>query len=106
MAGDRVPATQDAVSQVSVPTLIMWGRDDNLVPVSGAQKFADAIARSELVIYENIGHLPQEENAAQSIQDVRSFMLDVEWNTLEDEAIIPAGDPRMTENRPAASDGN
>jgi pimeloyl-ACP methyl ester carboxylesterase len=106
MAGDRVPATQEAVAQIAVPTLVMWGRDDNLVPVSGAQKFADAIAGSDLVIYDNIGHLPQEENAAQSIEDVRSFMLDVEWNTLEDEAIIPAGDPRMTENRPAASDGN
>ena len=106
MAGDRVPATQEAVAQIAVPTLVMWGRDDNLVPVSGAQKFADAITGSDLVIYDNIGHLPQEENAAQSIEDVRSFMLDVEWNTLEDEAIIPAGDPRMTENRPAASDGN
>ena len=106
MAGDRVPATQEAVAQIAVPTLVMWGRDDNLVPVSGAQKFADAITGSDLVIYDNIGHLPQEENAAQSIEDVRSFMLDVEWNTLEDEAIIPAGDPRMTENRPSASDGN
>ncbi len=106
MAGDRVPATQEVVAQIAVPTLVMWGRDDNLVPVSGAQKFADAITGSDLVIYDNIGHLPQEENAAQSIEDVRTFMLDVEWNTLEDEAIIPAGDPRMTENRPAASDGN
>lgn len=106
MAGERDPASVEKVSEITVPTLVMWGRDDNLVAVSGAQKFADAISGSTLIIYDNIGHLPQEENAAQSIADVRNFMMDVEWNALEDEVIIPAGDPRMTENRPDAGGGN
>ena len=100
MAGDRVPATEEAVSAIQVPTLVMWGRDDNLVPVSGAQKFADAIEGAQLIIYDNIGHLPQEENAAKSIEDVRAFMTEVEWSTVEEEVIVPAGDPRMGENRP------
>ena len=101
MAGDRVLATPETVSQISVPTLMIWGREDNLVPVSGAQKFGDAITGSQVIIYDNIGHLPQEEHAAQSIADLRAFMLEVEWNALDEEAIIPAGDPRLTENRPA-----
>lgn len=100
MAGDRVPATPEAVSAIQVPTLVMWGRDDNLVPVSGAQKFADAIEGAQLIVYDNVGHLPQEENAVQSIEDVRAFMTEVEWSTVEEEIIIPAGDPRMSENRP------
>ncbi len=106
MAGDRVEATAEALSAIQIPTLVMWGRDDNLVPVSGAQKFADAIQGSDLIVYENIGHLPQEEHAAQSIQDVRDFMMDVEWSTVEDEVIIPAGDPRMTEDRASLQGGN
>lgn len=100
MAGERVVATPETVSNISVPTLMMWGREDNLVPVSGAQKFGDAIEGSQVVIYEGVGHIPQEENAAQSIEDVRAFMLEVEFNALDDEVIIPAGDPRMEENRP------
>lgn len=100
MAGEREPASPEIVSQISMPTLIMWGRQDNLVPVSGAQKFGDAIAGSQVIVYEGIGHLPQEEHAAQSVADLRSFMLEVEWNALDEEPIIPAGDPRMTENRP------
>lgn len=99
MAGDRVFATPELLSNVSVPTLVMWGRDDNVVPVSGAQKFGDAIERAEVIIYDEIGHIPQEENAAQSIQDVRAFMLEVEWNALDEETIIPAGDPRMNGDR-------
>lgn len=98
MAGDRVEASAEKLSAINVPTLVMWGTEDNLVPVSGAQKFADAIPNSTLAVYENIGHLPQEENAEQSIADVRAFMMDVEWSTVEEEVIIPAGDPRLTEN--------
>ena len=100
MAGDREFATVETVSQITTPTLAIWGRDDKIVPVSGAQKFGDAIAGAQVIIYDDVGHLPQEEHAAQSIEDLRAFMLEVEWNALDDEVIIPAGDPRMTENRP------
>lgn len=104
MAGERVEATGEKLSAIEVPTLIMWGRDDNLVPVSAAQKFADAIAGSTQVIYDGVGHLPQEEAAEQSIADVRAFMLEVEWNALDEVEIVPAGDPRMGENRPDGND--
>lgn len=104
MAGDRVEATPEALSAIQVPTLIMWGRDDNLVPVSSAQKFTDAISGAAQVIYDGVGHLPQEEVAAQSIEDVRAFMLEVEWSALDEEEIVPAGDPRMGENRPAGEE--
>ena len=100
MAGDRVEATAESLSAIQVPTLILWGRDDNLVSVSSAQKFADAITGATQIIYDGVGHLPQEEEAEQSIEDVRAFMLEVEWSALDEEEIIPAGDPRMGENRP------
>lgn len=103
MAGERTPATPEAMATIKVPTLVMWGRDDNLIPVSSAQKFADTIENSKLVIYDNVGHLPQEEVAAESIADVRAFMDEVEWAALDDEIIVPAGDPTLQPNRP---DGN
>ncbi len=106
VAGDRVEATADAMAQITMPTLVMWGRDDNLIPVSSAQKFADTIPGSNLVIYDNVGHLPQEEWAAQSVEDVRAFMLEVEFEALEEETIIPAGDPRMNQNQDALEGGN
>lgn len=98
MGGERTEASADKLSAISVPTLVMWGTDDNLVPVSGAQKFADAIPNTTLAVYEGVGHLPQEEHAEQSIVDVRTFMMDVEWSTVEDEVIIPAGDPTLTDD--------
>ena len=97
----RADATPELMTQIKVPTLILWGRDDNLVPVAHAQKFADTISGSKLVVYDGVGHLPQEENAAESIEDVREFMMDVEWNSLDDIELEPTGDPRLVENRPS-----
>ncbi|MEM1391054.1 MAG: alpha/beta hydrolase [Pseudomonadota bacterium] len=99
MAKDRTLATSERLSAIKVPTLIMWGRDDNLIPVSDAQRFADAIEGSEVVIYDNVGHLPQEEAAEQSIEDMRVFLGRVEWEATDVEDIEPAGDPRLVEDR-------
>ncbi len=98
MGGERVEATPEAMAKITIPTLVMWGRDDNLTPVSGANLFAETIPNAQLIIYDGVGHIPQVEHAEQSVVDVRTFMMDVEWEALDDEAIIPAGDPRMTEN--------
>ncbi|MEM7492535.1 MAG: alpha/beta fold hydrolase, partial [Pseudomonadota bacterium] len=99
MAKDRTLATSERLSAIQVPTLIMWGRDDNLIPVGDAQRFADAIEGSEVVIYDNVGHLPQEEAAEQSIEDMRVFLGRVEWEATDIEDIEPAGDPRLVEDR-------
>ncbi|MEO0608451.1 MAG: alpha/beta hydrolase, partial [Pseudomonadota bacterium] len=103
VAGKRVEATAETMAQINMPTLVMWGRDDNLIPVSSATKFAETIPGANLIIYDNVGHLPQEEVAAQSVEDVRAFMLEVEFQTLEEETILPAGDPRMGQTEEAAS---
>lgn len=88
----------DALARIDVPTLILWGRDDKLIPVSSAQKFAETIPGAQLVIYDGVGHLPQEEAAATSLTDLRTFMQKVEWKALDDEVIEPVGDPRLTGN--------
>jgi pimeloyl-ACP methyl ester carboxylesterase len=50
---------RDRLSEIEVPTLIVWGRNDILVPVSDAAEFKRLIgdnARAE--IFEDTGHLP------------------------------------------------
>jgi pimeloyl-ACP methyl ester carboxylesterase len=74
MTSDRTVATKEMLAKISVPTLILHGRQDNLVEVDGATKFNDAIAGSRVIIYENVGHLPQEEIPARSAEDLRAFL--------------------------------
>jgi len=45
------------VSTISVPTLCLWGREDNVVPVQLAKKYHNLIKTSSLDIVDGAGHL-------------------------------------------------
>ena len=62
------------VTTLGLPTLIMWGKEDAVIPVSVANQFAAALKDTTLVIYENVGHVPMEEIPARSAADVVSFL--------------------------------
>jgi pimeloyl-ACP methyl ester carboxylesterase len=70
----RNPATAERLAALSMPVLILWGDQDRLVPPAHAQLFNDAIRRSELVMFENVGHIPQEEVADASSTAVDEFL--------------------------------
>lgn len=62
------------LGEIGVPTLILWGRQDALVPVGGADVFDARIPNSELVIYDGVGHLPMEEVPDKVAADIRDFL--------------------------------
>jgi pimeloyl-ACP methyl ester carboxylesterase len=68
------PATKEKLAALKIPTLILWGAEDNLIPVRSAQWFADAISGSKLIIYPKVGHIPMEEVPDQSATDVVAFL--------------------------------
>jgi len=49
------------IRRIQIPTLIVWGDQDHLIPVSNAALFHEDIMGSELVILKGIGHVPMEE---------------------------------------------
>ncbi len=70
----REKASRERLSAINVPTLILWGDKDNLIPVSHASRFEDAIPNAIVTIYKNVGHIPQEEQADQSAADMAAFL--------------------------------
>ncbi|MFN3235633.1 MAG: alpha/beta fold hydrolase, partial [Pseudomonadales bacterium] len=62
------------LSTLKQPTLVMWGKEDSLIPASTADKFAEVLDNVKVVIYDNVGHIPMEEIPTQSAQDVRAFL--------------------------------
>jgi pimeloyl-ACP methyl ester carboxylesterase len=64
----------DEIKQVQCPTLIMWGDSDMLVNVEAAPKFHADIPNSELLVYENMGHVPMEEIPEKSAKDFMAFL--------------------------------
>jgi pimeloyl-ACP methyl ester carboxylesterase len=48
----------DRLGDVSVPTLIIWGRHDKLIDVSCTEEMAAGIPDNKVVIFEDVGHVP------------------------------------------------
>ena len=68
----------EALAVIKVPTLILWGADDKLLPVSGAKWFAAHIPGSKVVTYSGIGHLPMEETPDKSVTDLMNWLATVQ----------------------------
>ncbi|MDG5496047.1 alpha/beta hydrolase [Niveispirillum sp. BGYR6] len=66
--------SNELLAGIKIPTLILWGEADQIIEVAAAQKFKAAIPQAELVIYPNVGHLPQWEIPARSAADVARFL--------------------------------
>jgi len=64
----------DAVKQVKCPTLILWGDHDRVVTPDDAPKFKRDIPNAQLIVYDNMGHVPMEEDPARTMKDVLPFL--------------------------------
>lgn len=64
-----------AIRALTVPTLILWGGKDRLIPVENGRRFAADIRGSQLVVFDDLGHVPQEEDPLRTVQALRNFLL-------------------------------
>lgn len=72
--------TQDyrpVIPQVSVPTLLCFGRDEKLIPVAGAEYLLEHLPSSRLTVFEESGHLPFLEETDALNQAIEAFVLEL-----------------------------
>jgi pimeloyl-ACP methyl ester carboxylesterase len=55
------PRLRRYLYRVQIPTLIVWGEADRFVPVAHGKAYHEGIAKAELIIISNAGHLPHVE---------------------------------------------
>ena len=72
--GAQARATPALLGTIKVATLILHGENDLLIEPASAHKFAAAIPGAKLVLYPQVGHLPQIEIPARSAADVAEFL--------------------------------
>ena len=51
----------DRLEDVEIPALIVWGRNDLIVPLRDAYEYARLVRNSELVVFDDCGHIPMAE---------------------------------------------
>jgi len=64
----------EQIKEVRQPTLILWGGRDHLIPTSAAHRFQEDIPGSQLTIFDDLGHVPHEEDPARTVAVVQTFL--------------------------------
>jgi pimeloyl-ACP methyl ester carboxylesterase len=70
----QTTATAEVLAGITAPTLVLHGESDVLIDVTSARKFAAAIPGAKLIVYPQVGHLPQIEIPAKSAGDTAAFL--------------------------------
>ena len=78
---DQVAALHAALPGIKAPTLVIWGRQDKLLPVKQADILKRLLPRVQVQVFDNCGHVPQVECAQRFNQGVLEF-----WDRLDAEA--------------------
>jgi pimeloyl-ACP methyl ester carboxylesterase len=71
-------ALQAGLSDLTVPTLVLWGDADPVLSVSSAREFARRIQGAQLIVYPGVGHVVPEELPQQSSRDAAGFLVGVQ----------------------------
>jgi pimeloyl-ACP methyl ester carboxylesterase len=72
-----VDANVARIRALQMPTLLIWGGHDRLIPPANAQRFHADIAGSRLVMFDALGHVPQEEDPAATAAALLAFWSEV-----------------------------
>lgn len=62
------------IAEINTPTLIIWGGRDELIPVVNAERFKRDIKGSRLVLFDELGHVPQEEDPVRTAKVLMGFL--------------------------------
>jgi pimeloyl-ACP methyl ester carboxylesterase len=83
------PAELDAITAryrtLDVPTLLLWGRRDPVIPLAIGERLAQELPRARLVVLERCGHLPAEELPADSYAVLERFLDEEPDNAVADQ---------------------
>ncbi len=72
-AGDQYLGASE-LGSIHAPTLVVWGRNDGLTPLSSGERFAGMIPGAKLLVFDQCGHIPQMEKAADFNKAVMEFL--------------------------------
>ncbi|MDE2843168.1 MAG: alpha/beta hydrolase [Chloroflexota bacterium] len=71
------PSLPHYLGRVDTPTLVVWGRQDAIIPVECGQMFEAAMPNATLKVIENCGHSPALERPSEFLAAVNEFLAGV-----------------------------
>jgi haloalkane dehalogenase len=71
---EKLEPYQGRLGELGVPTLLLWGADDEFAPPAGAQRFAREIPGSTLIMIEGAGHFVIDEQPERCASELVGFL--------------------------------
>ena len=73
-----IPVNSDDIitklKDITVPTLILWGRQDAVIPLKVGELLDQDLPNASLEVFDECGHIPQEEKPKETIASISRFM--------------------------------
>jgi pimeloyl-ACP methyl ester carboxylesterase len=76
--GQRVSATDRLYLAAELPTLIVWGEDDPIIPAAHGRAAHEAMPGSRLELFAGAGHFPHREQPARFVALLERFVAETE----------------------------
>ena len=85
--GQSVSAIDRLYLAANIPTLIVWGAKDRIIPLVHAYRAHAAIPNSRLEVMEGVGHFPHAEAPIRFVEVLRDFLHSTEPSTVTPEGL-------------------
>ena len=86
-AGQRVDARDRLYLSEKVPTLLVWGADDRIIPVRHGEEAHRLMPHSRLEIFEGAGHFPFNDDPWRFVALLRDFIESTEPAELDEDVV-------------------
>lgn len=70
----RAHDTTPDLARLTVPTLVLHGERDDLIPLPNAERLAASVAGAQFRVYPETGHMPHLERPQEFLSDLRGFL--------------------------------
>jgi pimeloyl-ACP methyl ester carboxylesterase len=74
---DNIDEIIGTYPRIKLPTLIIWGREDKIIPLENGVRLHHAISTSQLVVIDRCGHDPPDERPKELMEVIREFLTDL-----------------------------
>jgi len=73
-AKNEIEALIAQYQTIKIPVLIIWGKEDDVVPLEAGEKFKRDIPNSQLIVLPRCGHIPPEEEPLATREAINEFL--------------------------------
>ena len=74
---DNIDEITGMYPRINVPTLIIWGQEDKIIPLENGVRLHKALKNSRLVVIERCGHDPPDEKPEEVMKVIGEFLTDL-----------------------------